>query len=107
MVEQISDDKFKSEVMKFIEVANQKFDGLTADVRTNGYRIDKLENEIDNLATGTNSRFDRIEKSIESIADSVGLMSKQFTSVVGKVIDNDQQLGDLESRVAVLEGEVH
>ena len=107
MAEQVSDDKFKSEVMKFIEVANQKFDGLTADVRTNGYRIDKLENQIDKFATGTSSRFDQIEKSIESIADHVSLMSKQFTSVAGKVIDNDQQLGDLESRVAVLEGEVH
>lgn len=100
MAEKISDDKFKSEVMRFIEVANQKFDGLTADVRTNGYRIDNLE------AT-TNSRFDRLDQNIEAIDDKLSLMSKQFTAVTGKVMDNDEQLGDLESRVAVLEGEAH
>ena len=100
MAEKISDDKFKSDVMRFIEVAHQKFDGLTTDVRSNGYRIDKLE------AT-TNSRFDRLDQNIEVMADKLSLMSKQFTAVTGKVMDNDHRLDDLESRVAVLEGEVH
>lgn len=100
MAEEISDDRFKSEVLRFIEIANQKLDGLTADVRTNSFNFDKLE------AT-TNSRFDRTDDHLEAVSDKLNLIAKQFTAVTGKVIENEERLVSLESRVSGLEGETH
>jgi outer membrane murein-binding lipoprotein Lpp len=91
---------FKNQMLRFAEVANQKFDGLTDDVRSVTYRIDKLE-------ASSNARFDRLENNVSAVAEKVNLMSKQFKAVAGKVMTNDQRLDGLESRVDVLEGEAH
>ncbi len=70
MAEQIGDDKFRSDVMRFIEVANQNFDGLTAEIRTNTFKLDRLENELNHLA----------EKLNRLVSDVLGPRSHWFAS---------------------------
>lgn len=113
---------------EILETISKKLDMVADDVRTNSYRLDKFEDKLekfegkfdslegkfdnlegrfDKLETTSSARFDRLDNSIEAIADNVRLLSKQFTAVTGKVMENDGRLGQLESRVAVLEGETH
>jgi len=97
MAEKISDDKFKADVIRFIEVANQKFDGLIADVRTNAFKLDRLENGINQVA-----------EKLDSVASDVKSLSGQFTDVAGMVIrDHPPRIERLEERTDVLESEVH
>ncbi len=107
MAEKISDEQFKAEMMRFIEVANQKFDGLTSDVRSVGFRLDKVESKMDNLEARldgfekrTDARFDRIDEKLD-------VMSNQFRALTQKVFENEDLLKDVDARVAILEGETH
>jgi hypothetical protein len=99
----MSDEDFKQEMLdlktqmsRFVEVANQKFDGLISDVRSNGFRIDKMEARFDRM----DARFDRVEEKLDT-------MSNQFKAVTKKVFENEDILKDVESRVSVLESEAH
>ncbi len=92
MAEKISDDEFKSEVLKFIEVANQKFDGLTADVRTSSFKLDRLENSIG-----------QVDAKLESVASDV----KQLKDVAVMAIQDHPRVDKLEKRVDDLEAGVH
>lgn len=99
MAEKISDDRFKSEVMRFIEVANQKFDGLTADVRTTNFRIDKLENKFDRM----HEKIDKLTDGVRDLSGNVKTMSGQLGSALEKVMEHEERLDSVESRVSVLE----
>lgn len=70
---------FKTEVMRFVEVANQKFDGLTADVRTNSFKLDRLESEH-------GKRFDKIDARFDKLDAKVELVSGRQNDVIPKVI---------------------
>jgi len=97
MAEKISDDKFKSEVMRFIEVANQKFDGLTADVRTNAFKLDRLENGLN-----------QVSEKLDSVASDVKGLSGQFKDVAGMMVrDHHPRIDRLEERLDVIESEAH
>jgi hypothetical protein len=101
MPEQISDDDFKSQMLRFVDVANQKFDGITSDVRTNSYRMDKFETKIDSLGV----EIQHLTDAVHDLANTAGVVSKQFAAVTSKVFEHDQRLNGLDGRLAVLEGE--
>ncbi len=89
IAEENPDGKFKSEVRQFIEVASQKFDGLTADVRTNSFHLERLESMI------------------EGLTSNVRTLSSQFNDVGIMAINDHKRIDNLEERVDVLESEAH
>lgn len=101
MAENISDEKFKAEVMRFIEVANQKFDGLSVDVRSTNFRIDKLENKFDLMG----EKVDSLTHVIRDLSGDVKSMSGHISSAIPKIIDHEERLRSVESRVTMLEAE--
>lgn len=103
MAEKILDDQFKSEmlefkteVMKFVEVANHKFNGLTSDIRTNGFKLDKVENGLN-----------RVEEKLEGVSTDLRQLSRQFNDVGGMAIKDSGRIEELEKRVDVLEAQAH
>ena len=103
MAEEIPDHKFKADVMQFIDTAIKKFDGLTADVRTNSFKLDRLENSIGSLET----KVDENTREIKSIQSDVRVLGGQFQDVAGVVIKDTQRLTAMEQRVDILEQEPH
>jgi len=89
MAEEMSDKDFKANVMRFIEVANQKFDGLTSDIRTNSVMLERIDNNL-NIVTS-----------------DVSMLTKQFNDVAVMAIKDHKRIDNLEERVDVLEAEVH
>jgi hypothetical protein len=118
MADEIPDDKFKSDVMRFIEVAAQKFDGLIADVRTNSFKLDRLETKIDSVEGRLETKIDSVEGRLETKLDSVEkgvavltsevrLLGGQFRDVAVMAIKDTKRIDDLEERVDDLESGVH
>jgi len=96
MAEDISEELFRKEMLdfkermlRFVEVADHKFDGLSSDIRTATVRLDKIEYRFDHIE----ERFDRLETKVDQI--------------VSKVVRHEELLDSNESRIAVLEGESH
>jgi chromosome segregation ATPase len=116
MAEKISDDKFKSEVMRFIEVANQKFDGLTTDVRTNGYRLDKLDARFDKLDAKLEMVSGRqndvipkvigIQKTVNRISDAQAEQTFKMIEMVNRLDSIERHLKSLDERAKLTESEV-
>jgi chromosome segregation ATPase len=100
---EIPDDKFKSEVMKFIEVANQKFDGLTSDLRTNTFKLDSLENGLNRVE----EKVDRLEVDLKTVASDVKVLSGQFQDVALMTMKDHSRIDNLEKRVDDLESGIH
>ena len=99
---------FKDQVLKFVEVSNQKFDGLTADIRTNSFKIDHLENQLENGLTQMENRLDRVEKKLDGVTLDVKQLSAQFTDVAGLVIkDHHPRINRIEEQIDALESEAH
>lgn len=114
MAENISDEKFKSEMLefktdvtRFIEVADHKFNGLTDDVRTNGYRLDKLENRIEQIEQTHGEKLDTVADLVRGVASDLKTLSAQFNDVGGMAIKDNGRIDDIEKRVDVLETGVH
>ena len=63
MAEEISDDKFKAEVIRFIDVANQKFDGLAEGLRTNTFKLDHVDNRLGRVE----EKVDRVEEKLDRV----------------------------------------
>jgi outer membrane murein-binding lipoprotein Lpp len=82
--------------MRFIEIANQKFDGLSHDLRSNSVRLDKLEH-----------RFDQVDQKLDQLSDTVQTMSGQIRSMVVKFGEHEEQFKTIGSRVAVLEADTN
>ena len=111
MAEEISDGQFKAEmlefktemsqfktdVMRFVDTAGKKFDGLTADIRTNAFKLDRLENGLNQVA-----------EKLDGVASDVKVLSGQFTDVAGMVIrDHHPRIERIEERIDVLESGTH
>lgn len=110
MAEEIPDEKFKSEVMRFIDVAAKKFDGLATDVRTNSFHLDRLETKIDRVDTNVeklSSTVEKLNSTVMSLSSDVRTLSGQFNDVGVMAVEDHQRLDNLEERMNVLEGEIH
>mgnify|MGYP006216438507 CR=1 FL=1 len=86
MADEISDDKFKSDVLRFIEVAMQKFDGLTSDLRSNSFKIDRMESKVDQIET----KVDRVESDLKKLSSDVNTLTRQFEAVGAVAIEDHQ-----------------
>lgn len=82
MSEQINDEKFKSDVMRFIEVATQKFDGLATDVRTNSFKLDKLETG----SQGHNRRFDILDENFAVLREQVRIVDGKVSDMLPRLL---------------------
>jgi outer membrane murein-binding lipoprotein Lpp len=98
--------EFATEMRQFVVVATQKFDGLTADVRTNGIRLDKLEQRIEHLASDHGEKLDRIAARISELSAELKTLIGQFNKVGSVAILDTQRIDRLEVRVEALEAEV-
>lgn len=110
MDEEISDGQFKAEmlefksdVMKFVEVANQKFDGLAADVRSNTFKLDNLENGLQRVE----KRVERVETNLKAVASDVKVLSGQFQDVALMAMKDHERIDNLEKRADDLEPGIH
>ena len=71
---------FKNQMLRFVEVAGHKFDGLASDIRDNSFRIDKIEQKIDVLD------------------QKVTMISTKIDQVTEKVVDHEKRLRTIEDR---------
>jgi len=110
MAEEISDEIFKSEVMRFIEIANQKFDGLTTDVRSNTFKLDHLESKLDHLESGlarVEVKVDRVEIDLKAVALDVKVVSGQFQDVALMAMKDHTRIDNLEKHMENPEPGIH
>lgn len=110
MAEEISDDRFKSEMTRFMETVilklgehDRRFDGL-------GQRFDGLEHRFD----GLEQRFDGLERKVDKnteeiilLKKNVKILSAQFTDVVGMVLEDNKRITKLEKEVEDLQGNIN
>ena len=70
--------QFVSEVRKFVEATNQRFDSLEQrldqSTETTDRRFDRLEQRLDQSVETTDRRFDTLESRVKSIHDDVGVL---------------------------------
>ncbi|MGH9946860.1 MAG: hypothetical protein ACRD6X_06660 [Pyrinomonadaceae bacterium] len=90
MAEEITDNQFKSdmldfktEMMRFVEIASMKFEGIAADLRTNSFRFDKLEAKIDHL----DKTINQIDTKINNAENKLELVSGRQIDVIPRVIE--------------------
>jgi chromosome segregation ATPase len=95
MAEEISDGQFKAEMldfktemMRFVETTSKKFDGLTADVRTNSFKLDRMETRFDQLET----KVDRIDVELKDLKSDVKTLSGQFSDVGIMAINHHKRI---------------
>src|SRR5258708_1117921 len=99
--------EFKSQFARFAEVAEQKFDGLIADVRTNAIRLDKLEQRIEHLALDNGEKLGAIASKIGELSSELRTLASQFNAVGPITIRDTERIDRLEERVGILEAEIH
>jgi uncharacterized protein YoxC len=75
-----------------LDKISKKLDGVADDVRTANYRIDKIEAKIDSLTDV-----------VKDLSGTVKTMSGQLGSALGKVMEHEERLDSVESRVSVIE----
>ncbi|MBK9528440.1 MAG: hypothetical protein IPO41_09020 [Acidobacteria bacterium] len=86
MAEALDDDfkaemlDFKAQMLRFVKVTEQKFDGLASDVRDNSFRIDKVEQKL-------GQRIDDLDRKL----------SAKLDQVAEKVVDHEKRLRSIES----------
>ena len=98
--------EFKSRFARFAEVAEQRFDGLIADVRSNAIRLDKLEQRIEHLASDHSGKLDQIAGKIKELSADLNTLTSQFNQVGSVTLEDTQRIDQLESRVGRLEAEI-
>lgn len=103
MAEEISDEQFKAEVLRFIEVANQKFDGLSTDVRSNSFKLDRVEAELHNVKV----EIVEIKKEMGDLGSDVRALSSQFQDVGVMAIKDHKRIDSLEEKIGNLDTGVH
>ena len=106
----ISEEEFKTEMMRFVEIANHKFDGLTADVRSNSFKLDRIESKVENLEVkveNLDGRLENLETKVGDLSSDLRLLSAQFNEVGSVAIKDHPRINELERRVDVLESETH
>ena len=96
MAEEISDSKFKSDITELLDTVVKKVDGLASDVRTNSFKLDRVETKVD-----------RIDVELKDLKSAVTTLSGQFSDVGVMAIKDHQRIDDLGKSVDNLESEVH
>ena len=102
-MDKISDEKFKADVMRFIEIANQKFDGLASDGRTNGFKLDRLEAESARIIGDQGKRFDIVETKLQILREQIRMVHVKVDDVASKVMEIDKRLMVIEAKLSLME----
>ena len=93
-----------------IESISKKLDVVAGDVRSNTFRIDRLETKFDGLVTkfdGLEKKFDVLTDIVREVASGVKAMSGQLNSVTSKLIEHEVRLNLVEKRVDDLGATTH
>ena len=98
---------FKDQMLRFVEIANQKFDGLTSDVRTNSFKLDRLENRLESGLNSVEERINKVETKLDNVSADLKLFPRQFNDVGSAAIKDHKRIDTLEERVDNLEAGVH
>ncbi len=106
MAEEISDNQFKSDMldfkaqmMRFVDIAEKKFDGLTSDIRTNSFKMDRLEQGFDQLGR----RFDQLEGKFEVLGEQSRMIDIKVDEVASKLMEIDKRLMVVEAKLNLVE----
>lgn len=81
---------FKDQMLRFAEVAGQKFDGLASDIRGNSFRIDKVEQKLEHVEQNLTNRINEVEHKLSS----------KFDQVAEKVVDHELRIRKIEGAPA-------
>ena len=96
MAEEISDDRFKSEVMRLLNTVIVK-------LGDHDQRFDSLEQKFD----GLEQKVDQNTEEIIAVKNNVKILSAQFTDVVGVVLEDNKRITKLEKDVEDLHSDIH
>lgn len=92
---------------KKLDTLVKKVDGMAEDVRSNGYRLDRLENRIDRLEQNHGEKLDTLAALVREVGSDLRALSAQFKDVGVMAIKDNDRIADLEKRVDVLESQAH
>ena len=65
---------FKRQMVRFVEVSTQKFDGIISDLRNVSFRMDKLGQKVDVL----DGKVTTVSSKIDQVTDKVILHEKRL-----------------------------
>lgn len=99
MAEKIPDEKFKSDVLRFIDIATQKFDGLTSDIRTNSFKLDRLEAKV----VQHDKRFDLLDGKLDVLSEQSRMIDLKVNEVASKLMEIDKRLMVVEAKLNLVE----
>ena len=88
MAEEIPDNRFKSEVVRLLQTAISKVDGL--------------ETKVGGLETKINENT----RELKSLQTDIRVLSGQFQDVAGLVVKDTQRISNLEDRVMAVESKI-
>lgn len=103
MAKEISNQKFQTDVMRFIEIATQKFDGLISDVKTNSFKPHKLEAEVARGFGEHHKRFDIVDTGLEILREQNRMLDVKIGEVASKAMEIDKRLIVIESKLTLME----
>ncbi len=103
MAEEISDDRFKSEVMRLLNTVIVKL----GDHDKRFESIDQKFESIDQKFDGLEKKIDKNTEEIVAVKNNVNILSAQFTDVVGMVLDDNKRTTKLEKDVEDLQSNIH
>lgn len=96
MAEEISDDRFKSEVMRLLNTVIVKLGDHDKNFESIDQRFDKLEEKIDQNTEG-----------IVTVKNDVKILKGQFTDVVGMVLEDNKRITKVEKNIEDLQSNIH
>lgn len=99
-----------SELKGLIETVIKTVGGLASDIRSNSYKLDRLESRFEGLETkfgDLETRFEGLETGFQSLTSEVRVLSAQFNDVGVMAIADNGRITDVEKRVEVLEAGTH
>lgn len=96
MAEEISDDRFKSEVMRLLNSVIVKLEDHDQRFESIDQRFDRLEEKIDQNT-----------EEIVAVKNDLKIFKGQFTDVVGIVLEDNKRITKLEKDVEDLQGNIH
>ncbi|MEO6589513.1 MAG: hypothetical protein ABIP06_09430 [Pyrinomonadaceae bacterium] len=103
MAEEISDDRFKSEVMRLLNTVivklgdhDKNFESIDQRFESIDQRFDKLEEKIDQNTEG-----------IVTVKNDMKILKGQFTDVVGMVLEDNKRITKIEKDVEDLQSSIH
>ena len=94
---------FKDQMLRFVEIAGHKFDGLSSDVRTNAFTLDRLEAQSARNFGNHDKRFDMVETKLEILREQIRMVDVKVGEVASKVIEIDKRLTVIEAKLSLME----